>query len=282
MLATVATGMYIGVKRAELMPFGTRLNLTSVWEMIVYALNGVLFLLMGLQFRSIWNQTSASSGPVLLYGAVIAAIIIGLRFCWIWPAAWLPRMISPSLSRRDPMPSSRHVAFISWAGIRGSISLAAALSLPLTLESRPLIVFITACVIAATLLVQGTTLPWIIRLLRLDKDAAAEREEMRKSESQARLAVAAAAVQALGDGQDPLSDQMRRGYEAIANRIALTTSANEVDVEARMHRQAITAERRKVLEMHRGGEISDVVHRRIERDLDLREALLENRLAPPE
>ncbi len=95
------------------------------------------------------------------------------------------------------MPASRHRTFVAWSGMRGAISLAAALSIPATVHSRPLIVFITACVIAATLLVQGTTLPWLIRVLRLHKDAESENEEAAKCEAEARRAAASAAIEAL-------------------------------------------------------------------------------------
>jgi CPA1 family monovalent cation:H+ antiporter len=280
-LATVATGMYIGEQNPELVPPGTRLHLTSVWQLVVYTLNGALFLLTGLQFRSIWNGTTSGIEHPLLYGFIVAAVCIVLRFVWTWPGEWLPRALRSGARRRDPMPPSRHLAFIAWSGMRGAISLAAALSIAESVSSRALIVFITACVIAATLLVQGSTLPWIIRWLRLDQDAAAERERESQREAEARSAAAAAAVEALDRERHPIADELRRSYESIPNSDG-AEAASDPDLEARFRRKAIDAARRRIIAMHHNGEISDAVLRRIERDLDLREALLENRVPRPE
>jgi CPA1 family monovalent cation:H+ antiporter len=281
-LATVATGMYIGEQQPELVPSGTRLHLTSVWEVIVYALNGTLFLLTGLQARFIWSVKAMEPRHILLYGMVIALVAIVLRFCWTWPAAWLPRRVWPQIRRNDPMPSPRHLTFIAWSGMRGAISLAAALSIPASVQYRSLIVFITACVIAATLVVQGTTLPWLIRLLRLDKDAKKEKVETQKSEARARTAVAAAVVEELKSERNPIADRVRQDYELIANGSESATSEREIDMEAGIRHKVINVQRQRVIDMHRKGNINDFVLRRIERDLDLQEAALENRLAGPE
>jgi monovalent cation/hydrogen antiporter len=273
-LATVAAGMYIGEQRPELVPSGTRLHLTSVWGVIVYALNGTLFVLTGLQARAIWNATAEGRTYILLDGIVIAIAVIVLRFCWTWPAAWL---LSGTLGR-DPMPPSRHLTFVAWSGMRGAISLAAALSIPGSVEGRSLIVFITASVIAATLLLQGTTLPWLVRLLRLDKDAAAEREQTQKCEAEARVIAASAALEALKGERNAIADRVRQGYELIVKSGEIGKSAHETDIEAGIRHKAIAAQRRRIIEMHRNGKINDVVLRRLERDLDLQEARIENRV----
>lgn len=279
-LATVATGMYIGVRRPELVPSGTRLHLTSVWQVIVYALNGTLFLLMGLQSRLIWNGTGAAPGDVLWWGTAIAGTAIAVRFAWTWPAVWLPRLISVSLRRRDPAPPSRHLVFLAWSGMRGAISLAAAFSLPASFPGRPLIIFITACVIAATLIAQGTTLPWIIRLLRLDRDADAERERDQQAEQRARLTVGAAFAEDLQSQPGGAAGQVPESFGAMAR---VDTSANgpeKAKNDAEIQRHAIAAGRRRVIAMYRRGEIPHLVLRRVERDLDLQETLLANRFPP--
>lgn len=275
-LATVATGMYIGVQTAEMVPSGTRLHLASVWQVIVYALNGILFLLTGLQFRTIWTHTEHAPGHVILYGVSIALTAAVLRFCWSWPAAWLPHLMLPRAGGLRPMPS-RHLTFIAWSGMRGAISLAAALSIPTSIASRQLIVFITACVIGVTLLVQGTTLPWLIRWLGLDQDAAAEREKIQKSEANARVEAANAAIHAIEGEEGPIADRLRERYRAVAKGASAARTTSQADVYADLERRAIAAERRCVIHLHRQGRIADAVLHRIERELDLQQELLENR-----
>jgi len=280
-LATVAAGMYIGEKRPELVPYGTRLHLASVWQVIVYALNGVLFLLTGLQFRSIWYGARAGSGRFLLYGAAVAGAVIILRICWTWAAAWVRRLILSLWRRSEEMPPSRHLAFIAWSGMRGSISLAAALSFSAAIPARQPIIFITAFVIALTLMVQGATLPLLIRLLHLDQDARAEKHRLQKCEAQARRAAAAAALQALQGEHGPLADQIRDHYRSVAGAGEPAGSGDQVETEATLREKAISAERRRVIEMHQNGEIPELVLRRIEKELDLQQALLEARAEPP-
>ncbi len=280
-LSTVATGMYIGVQQPELVPFGTRLHLTSFWDVIVYALNGILFLLTGLQARTIWNGAASAPKHLLVYAGVIAGSAIVLRLCWTWPAAWLPRVLFPQIRTRDPMPSSRHLSFIAWSGMRGAISLAAALSIPASVNSRSVIVFITAAVIAATLLLQGTTLPWVIRMLRLDRDARAEKDETAKCEAEARILSARAALTALQGEGGRVVERIRKDYTFIINGGATEDSAREMESEAAVRRKAIAAQRRSIIDMHRRGRINDRVLRRIERDLDLHEAAIANRVSTP-
>lgn len=281
-LATVATGMYIGEQQPELVPSGTRLHLTSVWQLIVYALNGTLFLLTGLQARTIWNGTPAATRHLAFYATAIALTVIVLRFCWTWPAMWVVRVRFSGIRQDDARLPSRHLTFIAWSGMRGAISLAAALSIPVSVQSRSLIIFITACVIAATLLIQGTTLPWLIRILHLDRDASVEREQIQKSEAEARTASALAALGALEDEDHTIADRVRQDYELMANSGNIEDSTHEMRVEAAIRHKAIAAQRRSLIEMHREGKINDVVLRRIERDLDLQEASIENRIATPE
>lgn len=280
-LATVAAGMYIGEKRPELVPYGTRLHLASVWQVIVYALNGVLFLLTGLQFRSIWFESRVGAGHVLLYGSAVAGTAVALRICWTWAAVWLRRLIVTAFHRGDSVLPWRHVAFIAWSGMRGSISLAAALSLPAATDLTNPVVFITAFVIAVTLMLQGATLPILIRLLRLDRDAHAERAKLQKCEAEARRGTAAAALAMLEPEQGPVADQIKRRYRTVARAAEPSGSGEQVDKEAALRQRAISAERQHVIQMHRNGEIPELVLRRIERELDLEEALLKARTEPP-
>lgn len=277
-LATVATGMYIGEQSPELVPSGIRLRLTSVWQVIVYVLNGILFLLTGLQARSIWSGTGGQPG-VLQNAAAIALTVIFLRFVWAWPAAKLPRWVLSIFGDVDPMPPVRHLGFVAWSGMRGAISLAAALSLPAELQFRREIIFMTAFVIAATLLVQGTTLPWLIRILRLDADAANEREAEQRSEASARSEIAACALEALRGETSLLAHRIRQDYELVEKGAGEVDSTYDAARDAELRSRALAAQRRRLIDLHRNGRISAWVLGRLERDLDLQEAALENRVS---
>lgn len=277
-LATLSAGMYIGEKTPEIVPSGTRLHLTGVWDIIIHLLNGALFLLTGLQFRSLWEgRTDFAPSSLLWYGILVSAVVIATRFAWIWPAAWASRAISGNLRERDPMPSAGHFAFLSWSGMRGGISLAAAFSIPLAVHARPLILFLTAAVIAATLLIQGVTLPFVIHALRLDREAKNEETDLRLEEASARSECIQAALHALDAHSGPAAELLRAEYRQSAAR--LQDAQDECKAHAQVRKSAIEAERRCLLQLHRDRKIAEEVMRRIERDVDLREALLTESLA---
>src|SRR5262249_38189247 len=153
-LACVAAGLYGGWKSPEWIAATTRLSASAVWNTLIFLLNCAVFILIGLQLPEVRRDLGHHSlGELMLYGAVTSALVIVIRPVWVFPAAWLPRLFSRRLRERDPMPSWQHIAVLSWAGMRGVVSLAAALALPLMLEDgrrlpeRDLIVFLTFCVI---------------------------------------------------------------------------------------------------------------------------------------
>ena len=166
-LATVAAGMYIGERLSDVVPAGTRLHSTSVWEVVVFLLNGVLFLVAGIQLRRV-IQPEYLNEEYLKYGLIISATVIGLRVAWC-ASAW--RL----LPWRARVPA-RHMLITAWAGMRGPISLAAALSIPVFAKGvRPphleTLVFITAIVIVVTLVIQGIALPFAVKVLGVARDA---------------------------------------------------------------------------------------------------------------
>ena len=278
-LATVAAGMYIGIRNPDIVPSATRLNLAGFWDMIAYLLNGSLFLLTGLQFQSIASGASRLGGMhVLGYGALITAVVIVLRFAWSWPAAWINHHLPIGMPSR--MPPHRHLTFLAWCGMRGGISLAAALSLVASTPSRNLILLVTACVIAGTLILQGAPLPFLLRKLRLDADARHETQESTHQERRARIAGVKAALDKLGKaGRE--GQRLRAEYQ---HRLDLLQCGEDPESgigptgyrqdHIHLHLDALAAERQAILAMYRQGKLPEHVLHRVERDLDLTEVRL--------
>jgi CPA1 family monovalent cation:H+ antiporter len=165
-LAAVACGFVLGRKQHGAFTAQTRLESGAVWSFVEFVLTALVFILIGLQLRDIIARLEDYDPWQLaaLGSAVSAALIVG-RFVWIVPATWLPRALFPGLRERDPMPPPSHVAVLSWAGMRGVVSLAAALALPAEFPERDIILFLAFCAILATLVLQGTTLGPLIRRL---------------------------------------------------------------------------------------------------------------------
>src|SRR5687767_496278 len=180
-LAAVTVGVYMGSHTSELTTAQTRVQGDAVWEIVVFVLNALLFLLIGLQLPVVLDRLSGESAWTLLgYGAIVSATVILVRMAWVYPSAYLPRLLSRRIRELDPYPPWTHPAFIGWAGMRGAVSLAAALALPLATDDGPafphrdLILFLTMCVVLATLVGQGLTMPLVIRLLGLEADRVSE------------------------------------------------------------------------------------------------------------
>ena len=140
---------------------------TSVWEFVTYILNGFAFLIIGLELPFLWQQVHSqgfSGRDLAVMGGVISAAVILARIVWVFPGAYLPRLV-PSIARNEPFPPVRNVVVVAWAGMRGAVSLAAALALPAGFPQRELLQFIAFCVILATLVGQGLTLGPLIKML---------------------------------------------------------------------------------------------------------------------
>lgn len=288
-LAVVTTGLYIGGTQLQLSP-GTKLQALAVWEVVVFLLNGFIFILIGLQLPGI--MAGLSDYPLLRlvgYAALISLTAVVVRFLWVFPAGYLPRLLSRRLRERDPYPGWRNVTVVAWIGMRGVVSLAAAFSLPFTLSGgnpfpqRELILFLTFGVIVATLVLQGLSLPWLLRTLGV-VDAKAQAREERK----ARLEAAQAAIARLeqlaaenGDHAEHL-DRLRWRYERRNRRLALDLQAPENELcemtsgaYERLRRDVLNAERDVIRRLRDEGAISDEVMLRIDRELDLEETRVE-------
>ena len=284
-LAVVTAGVYMGWYTPELTTVQTRLQGRAFWEILTFLLNVLLFGLVGLQLRPILDSLSGISGWSLIGdAAVIALAVILLRIVWVFPATYLPRWLIPGLRERDPSPPWRYPAFIAWNGMRGAVTIAAALLVPLETDAgaampgRDLIVFLAFAVVLATLVVQGLSLPLLIRALRLESDDGRADEE----EAQARIRAAEAALQRLDElvGEawvlDDTAERARGLYQFRIDRFSARIDPDgDGKLEKRslkyqrLRRELLEAERHAVVEMRNTGEISDEVMRRVERDLDL-------------
>jgi CPA1 family monovalent cation:H+ antiporter len=286
-LAAVTVGLYMGWHTPELTTAQTRLQGIAVWEILFFVLNSLLFALVGLQLPGILDSLSGRSTATLIgYAAVITAAVIAARFVWVFPGTYVTAFVRRK-GRRIPNPA-KSATVLAWSGMRGAVSLAAALALPLTTDAgnafpdRPLIIFLTFGVILGTLVVQGLSLPAVVLALGLEDDGRAEKEE-----SKARLYAAEAALarlEELADEDWVREDTLERlrglfGFrrERFRSRFDPESDGAVEDRSVafqRLMRELLDAERQAVLEMRRNGRIDDDVMRRVIRDLDLEEARL--------
>jgi Na+/H+ antiporter len=282
-LAAVAAGLWMGPRSHTLVEPLTRVEIQAAWRIIGYLLNSLLFLLVGLQMREVVNAVDIPLGELALGSAAILVALVGIRVVWalMLPSAWqgVRRVVG-----RDRPTSPKGWRFaLAWSGVRGSLALAAALSLPATTDSgdpfpgRDLIVLITLIVIVATLLAQGMTLRPLLRVLGLtDRDLA------RREESQARARAAEAALERLDEvaRRHELPDGsrrwLRREYEFRRDRFeAQAQNGGDSELEARSEKVAaadselLDAARAAVVELEARGEVRADVAQRVLRDLDL-------------
>jgi Na+/H+ antiporter len=289
-LAAVTVGVYVGWYTPELTNVQTRLQGDAVWEILVFLLNALLFGLVGLQLRPILDSLSGRSPASLIaYAVVVSATVIVTRFVWVYPGTYLPRFLFRRIRERDPYPPWQYPTLIGWAGMRGAVSLAAALALPLTTDAgvpfpeRNLVIYLAFCVILATLVLQGLTLPLVIRLLGLEDDGIAAKEE-----TKARIHAAQAALGRLEElaeeewARADTVERMRGLYQFRQSRFrARFDDQDDGAIEQRsldyqrLRRELLDAERQAIVELRRQGRINDEVMNRVQRDLDLEDARLD-------
>jgi CPA1 family monovalent cation:H+ antiporter len=290
-LAAVTAGLYIGWVSPQISTARMRIQGFSAWDVLVFLLNATLFLLIGLQLNTILDGLSGySAGELLGYAALVSAAVIAIRVAWVFTVPYLIRAVDRRASQRERRLGARGRLLTAWSGMRGAVSLAAALALPLQtdagapLPQRDLILFLAFAVILTTLVLQGLSLPAVIRMLRIRDDGTdREREELR-----ARLRAAEAALaelEALAEQEwtrDDTIERMRGIYNYRLRRFgARAGEAPDDGYEdrslsyQRAVQSVIAAQHRAVVELRNQGEISDDVMRQIERELDLEESRLE-------
>jgi monovalent cation/hydrogen antiporter len=292
-IATVACGLYISWNGPLLISAATRLQGIFFWDLMIYLIEGLLFLLTGFQMRSLLEKSKAFPlHDILSAVGLVVVIVIVARFAWVYPATYVPRLLSKRLRERDPSPSWRTVFVIAFTGVRGAVSLAAALALPYTLANgdafpyRDLILFVTFSVILITLVGTGVGLPPLVRWLGVADAGRTEHVAEHESEIAARREALDAALKSLDAITDDreLSDEvvklLRARHEIRTNQLPDTLDPEKHDVSAAgtaLTRELIGAERKFIHALLRDGKITDETRRRIERDLDLEEASLSNR-----
>jgi len=289
-LAVVTAGLFLGWRSPRMLTSRTRLYAHIFWEIVVFLLNGLVFVMIGLELHEILERLSTQSfATLLVQGILLSATAIAVRLLWVFSAAHLPQWLSRSVRRREPTPPWQHAAIIGWAGMRGVVSLAAALAVPLTLPSgspfpgRDYILFATFCVIFATLVLQGLTLPTMIRGLHIDDDGAAELEE-RTARIKANEAALSYLEELKTDPEIPpeVLARLRASYDDRLRQLdACAGSSAEkrgthppTSLYQRLEQEALTVERRTIIQLRDEYVINDEVLRRIQRDLDLAEARL--------
>src|ERR1700729_3191531 len=298
-LATLAAGLYVSWNGLRLIPAAARLPGAVFWDFLTYLIEGMVFLITGLQARTLIPSIRHYSLAELTMAAiVVCAVVILARFVWMYPATYLPRWLFPALRRRDPYPPWQHPFLLAFTGIRGIVSLAAALAIPFTVADgspfpdRDLILILTFSVIFVTLVGEGLTLPAVVRALGLANAGRREREAEREEEFKVRKRAIEAAIErleALGGNRKlpepvvgPLRAHLRTRLRDAENRKDGSDHHRRLaELGDELELALIEAEGEVVNTLYRTGELKDEGRRRIERELELRNAVLAN-LRPAE
>jgi CPA1 family monovalent cation:H+ antiporter len=298
-LATVAAGLTISWNGLRLISSATRLQGIFFWDFLNYLIEGMVFLVTGLQAHTLLSGIRGySAGEVAISAAVVCATVIATRFVWVFPATYVPRWIVPGIARRDPAPPWPFPFLLSFTGIRGVVSLAAALALPTELADgspfphRDLVLFLTFSVILVTLVGQGLALPAVVRWLGLGTIGLAERRAERDEELGARRTGVEAALKRLDQltAERALSEEVVHPLRAHQHEQLEHLAGRDPDAERgkgplgelrdEVARAMLVAERDAINDLYRDGLLKDEARRRLERDLDLREAHLSHQVEP--
>ena len=259
-----------------------RILARSVWNILVFMLNSLIFMLIGMQLSQIVPRLAAySARELVVWSVAVSTVAVLVRILWVYPATWLPRMLSRKLREREAAPPNRELFIESWCGMRGIVSLAAALALPATIQSgapfphRDLIVFLTFAVIFVTLVGQGLTLAPLIRRLRLASESSVVDEERRARGDMGRAALVALQRAAEEERADP--ELVQRVREEFAERVAIASEGVDAQAAAlarRLRIAAIRAERAELIRVWQENQISDDVMHELEEELDYQESRL--------
>ena len=283
-LAVVTAGLFLAWHSSEIFSQQTRMQATGTWNTVLFILNGLIFIFIGLQLPFIMNSMHAYSfSDLLFYGGIISLTVIIGRIVWVYPGAYVPRWLSKKIRRTEPKPQRRLVTVIAWSGMRGIVSLAAALALPLTINGsepfphRNLIIFITFAVIFSTLVIQGLSLPHIIRWFGIKPDGSEHEEE-----HEARMRIASSVIEHIEENYSLLPDevlnQVKTKYEIRIQRLRKDIQRKLDDEQIyefqRIQQELLDRERKFIITLRNEGKISVEVLRRLEYELDLEETRL--------
>jgi CPA1 family monovalent cation:H+ antiporter len=311
-LAVVAAGLYVGRRSPELLSPSSRQQGQAVWSMAAFVLNGLAFILIGLQLPTIARTLAGRPVPdLILYAGAVSLAVIVIRILWTFPGAYLPFLI-PYVRRHELFPPARNVTVVAWSGMRGAVSLAAALALPATIPGGPwfgdgggkdLVLYLTFSVILVTLVLQGLSLPAVLRLLRVTGDGGEEREEkiarLRSIEAaELRLEELATTEWAHDEQVGYLRNYYKKRRSTVETRFGVIRHDHQNGADGQLHHEhadgadhladhrerqesmrrlrldILATERNEIVRLRNDGTISDQVLHRIERDLDLEELRL--------
>lgn len=285
-LAVVACGLFLSQRSSQIFKPEARMQAWATWDTVIFILNGLIFILIGLQLRQVMAHiTQHSFSTLLWYGLAVSLATIVARILWVYPGAYLPRFFSKRIRAKETRPAAANVFIVAWSGMRGVVSLAAALALPLTFSNgtafpnRDLIIFLTFAVIFSTLVFQGMTLPGLIRKLGIQPDP-----NTKESEDKVRYAMAASLIEHIEENyslglDDGILNKIKLKYELRIQRLKNDPTQNNLTEEQIKQfldiQHALINQERAFLEgMRKKGEIGDEALRKIERELDLEESRL--------
>lgn len=290
-LSVVIAGLVMSPRSSEVFNHQTRLQAYFVWDTVMFVLNGLIFILIGLQLPMILsNIREYSFATILGYAALISVVTIVARIIWVYPGTYIPRILSKRIRKTEERPSPRLVTVVAWSGMRGVVSLAAALALPLTVSgnipfpNRDLILFLTYGVIFATLVLQGLTLPKLIKFLKIQPDGKSEEEER-----EMRVKLATRVIEHIEENyllslSGSVLDQIKSKYELRIQKIRKDESEEKMNIEQireflRIQADLIRAERNFLINLRKEHQLSDETLRKLEYELDLEEERLSLELA---
>jgi CPA1 family monovalent cation:H+ antiporter len=289
-LAAVTTGIYMGIRGPSIIPARTRLQGFMVWDILDFLINASLFVLVGLQLHSVVDGLAGRSAATLAgYALAVSAVVAVIRLVWFFTVPYLIRAVDRRPSQRARRVGARPRLLIAWSGMRGAVSLAAALALPLKTDAgtpfpeRDLIIFLTFAVIFTTLVAQGLSLPGLIRRMRVTDDGSEDREELRARLEATKAALAQ--IDALAGEEwtrDETIERMRGMYEYRKRRFAARAGKIEDDgyedrslAYQQMVQAVLAAQREALVRLRNEGVISNEVMNRVVREFDLEESRLE-------
>jgi NhaP-type Na+/H+ or K+/H+ antiporter len=291
-LATVACGLYVSWTGPRLISSATRLQGIFFWGLLVYLVEGLVFLLTGLEARALLEQAHGFPIRELLYAtALTTLIIVAARFIWVYPATYIPRWVSASLAKRDPLPPWQTPFTISFTGVRGVVSLAAALAIPFTLDNgqpfphRTAILFVTFGVIIFTVVGIGLMLPLVVRWIGLTRLGREEHAGEIQSELDARISALDEVEKRLEkfveerELPDEIITLLRTRNQSRRQILPsdLSDGLEQTRQSVALKKELIDTERDFIYQLLREGKITDEARRRIEYELDLEEAGVANR-----
>lgn len=286
-MSVVSGGLFLSRRSHSFLDYKSRMQAYGVWSTLSFVLNGLVFILIGLELKHVQGLLDPGEFPRAVgHGLFVSLLVIAIRFVWMYPAAHLPRRLFPAIALREPDPGYRMPTMLAWAGMRGVVSLAAALSIPQTLpggEPFPLrgtLLVITFVVILVTLVGQGLTLPWLVRRLQIEDVDHTVAEEEQELSLRAELAGAVLTHLATHPGDNPRVARAHAHYTRVAARTKaaldeLRAAAHATHAEGRdFQRTLIGVQRQALGHIREASAYDDEVVRKVESALDLEEARL--------